>query len=68
MWQPGKEGAVPHEKHRLFRFRGSFHRHALGEVAGFIDVAFARQGDVIPEKLHGHYLEGGHEQVVCFGM
>src|SRR2546421_504534 len=29
------------------RFSGSFHRHALGEVARFIDVAAAGDGDMV---------------------
>ena len=43
-----------------------FHRHALGEVAGLIDVAAALEGHVEGEQLQRHDELQRHQQVLVF--
>ena len=42
---------------------GLLHGHALGEVAGLIDIAAAQDGDVVGEKLK---WDGGQDRVNRF--
>ena len=46
--------------------RPSFHRHALGEVTGFIHITAAQNGHIVGEELQRHDQLQGHQDVLIF--